>query len=195
MYSDDGDDEWAVDNSYTDAYGEWKYTQYFYSEWKRQVDVRAGVLCQVEALNHISIYGLTQPVEAIWELIPFSFIVDWFFNVGNTIGSWTPEMGTKTLASWYVINNTTYQKMGRFHDDFEFPEGDSLRRGTAYSKMLSNCWCDRTTVTKERVPSPIRAVVPTFSLRLDTLKLVDLLIIAKKLLGGGLKTLPMGLRT
>jgi hypothetical protein len=197
MYSDDGQEEWEdTPFSFTNTYGTMSHDEHFRLSWNRQVDVRAGILCQIEHLNRIGIYGLTQPIEAIWELIPFSFIVDWFFNVGSTIGGWIPEMGTRTLASWYVVTETTYQKLDHWHNNFETEVPNPTSKIIAeFYRDLVGCYIDETIVKKARVPSPIRAVVPTFTLRLDTFKLIDLLIIAKKILGGGLKSLPMGLRT
>lgn len=37
--------------------------------------------------------GLTNPAAVVWELIPFSFLIDWFVNVGDVVGSWDPVMG------------------------------------------------------------------------------------------------------
>lgn len=195
MYSDEDYEESFTWAHFTHELGDIYYKEKLAKTWNRQVDVRAGVLCQVEALNALSIYGLTQPVEAIWELIPFSFVVDWFFNVGKTIAAWSPEYGTKALASWYVVNTTEYQRVAHWHDSYQLPDDSGSLHLLEWYRALSDCWCDRTTVTQARVPNPVRAVVPTFSLRLDTLKLADLLIIAKQLIGGGLKSMPMGLRT
>lgn len=32
-------------------------------------------------------WGLTNPASLIWEKIPFSFVVDWFINIGEVLGS------------------------------------------------------------------------------------------------------------
>lgn len=37
--------------------------------------------------------GLTNPASVIWEVVPFSFLVDWFTNVGSWLEGFTPELG------------------------------------------------------------------------------------------------------
>lgn len=37
--------------------------------------------------------GLVNPVGVVWELVPFSFLIDWFVNVGEVIGGYTSELG------------------------------------------------------------------------------------------------------
>jgi hypothetical protein len=32
-------------------------------------------------------FGISDVIATIWEAIPFSFVVDWFFNVGNMLAS------------------------------------------------------------------------------------------------------------
>lgn len=145
----------------------------------RSVDVRAGVLCQVEELSTLNIWGGYAIAETVWELIPFSFIIDWFFNVGQTIASWTPNAGLRTLASWYTVLETHYQEIkvtgttcqnntGRYYYDLVLDLS-----GACYSKS---------SISKVRVPNPNRFVLPTFQLKLDTFKLVDLMIIGRKIL-------------
>jgi len=145
-----------------------------------QVDVRSGVLAAVQILSKLPYWGLHHPVEAMWELIPYSFVIDWVLNVSQIIASWTPEVGLRALASWYVITQrweTTAQLTNSYHtfSGTEMLE-DSMTRieGTRYSEI---------SVTKSRVPDPSRPVVPSFNLRLDALKLLDLVVMAKNLLG------------
>lgn len=37
--------------------------------------------------------GLVNPIGVVWELVPFSFLIDWFVNVGEVIGGYTSELG------------------------------------------------------------------------------------------------------
>lgn len=32
-------------------------------------------------------FGLTNPLEVVWELVPFSFVVDWFIPIGDYLGA------------------------------------------------------------------------------------------------------------
>jgi len=45
--------------------------------------------------------GLINPAEIAWELVPFSFVVDWFIPVGNVLQSLTATAGLE-LASGYT---------------------------------------------------------------------------------------------
>jgi len=38
-----------------------------------------------------------------WELVPYSFVVDWFTNLGDLIGSFAPNVGCKQLGSCYTV--------------------------------------------------------------------------------------------
>lgn len=46
--------------------------------------------------------GLTNPAAWAWELIPFSFVVDWFATVGNFINQWTDLDGVRLIDPWYA---------------------------------------------------------------------------------------------
>lgn len=41
-----------------------------------------------------------------WELIPYSFVADWFFNIGDIIGAAHPSPGWKQLGSCLTISRT-----------------------------------------------------------------------------------------
>lgn len=143
-----------------------------------QVNVRAGVLCQVDEPHWITLWGLDQLPEAAWELAPFSFIVDWFFNVGDTISSWVPRTNLRAIASWYVIETITYRLIE--YPNFWF----TPIAGRNYINphfILGDFWRSETRTEKERVPDPRRSVLPSFDLRLDILKLIDLMIIARQI--------------
>lgn len=41
--------------------------------------------------------GLVNPASLAWELVPFSFVADWFVNVGDVIRSYTDTIGLRLL--------------------------------------------------------------------------------------------------
>lgn len=44
--------------------------------------------------------GLVNPATVVWELIPFSFVVDWFANVGEFLSSGTDFYGLTVTRPW-----------------------------------------------------------------------------------------------
>lgn len=64
------------------------------------VTVGASLTVQLKA-DRMAFYGfrLTDVPSAAFELIPLSFVWDWFFNVGDWIQAITPDPGLNVLAS------------------------------------------------------------------------------------------------
>lgn len=62
---------------------------------------RTGVLCEIN-LSRAKRLGLSlnDVPSAAWELIPFSFVADWFVKIGDWIKAWTPTIDQKILATW-----------------------------------------------------------------------------------------------
>jgi len=78
-----------------------------YERWTEQSQtVRAGVLYAVDFSNaftkQLALLGVDRPLSSAWDLIPFSFIADWFIGIGPFIASWEPKPGCNMLASWYT---------------------------------------------------------------------------------------------
>jgi len=148
----------------------------------RKVQVRAGVLTAADAPSYAQLMGLDRLVETMWDLTPYSFILDWFANVGTTISAWTPVMGFNTLASWVTVEEIETQKTyitGMSTNGSRIPYGGA----TISDKGFSCVPCTRSLVTKRkyRIPNYSRSILPTIDLKLDPLKLLDLAIIGKNI--------------
>lgn len=143
------------------------------------VTARSGILAAIEEISEATIWGLNQPLSTLWELIPYSFVVDWFFNVGKTLASWSPMFGARALASWVVVTSTTVATISTSR-----LENTALPVVCWYSNYCSatNGFVHKTEVVKERIADPSRPVLPTFNVRLNAAKLLDLVIIGKQLL-------------
>lgn len=65
------------------------------------VTVRGGCMYEHDLLLKDRIgYSASNIIPTAWELVPFSFVVDWFVNAGDLIGAIQPKVGVKELARW-----------------------------------------------------------------------------------------------
>ena len=73
----------------------------------RETKVRAGVLYSND-IGFLSRWGVAPHslTSSAWELVPYSFVVDWLANVGNYIAALTPKPGVNFLSSWVTTEET-----------------------------------------------------------------------------------------
>lgn len=55
--------------------------------------------------------GFVNPAALLWEIVPFSFIVDWFVNVNDFLNSFTDFLGLTQVNSQTVIFGKTSESM------------------------------------------------------------------------------------
>jgi len=143
----------------------------------RSITARSGVLASIDSISDISIWGLDKPLDALWELVPFSFVVDWFCNASKVIASWSPSPGISPLASWCVVDDTTVSTIAMASSASLF-----VNANTAYNDwQVSGGSLTRTYKLRYRVVNPNRAIIPSMKIRLDGFKLLDLAVMTKKL--------------
>lgn len=87
------------------------------------------------------VWGVNKPLTALWNLLPFSFVVDWFVNIGDHIATFEaakPDLPVQVVnAGWsYKVTTTHTMSFGTV------PTGNDSSLGTITSKY----------VTYERVP-------------------------------------------
>lgn len=64
------------------------------TKWKYRVTVKAMITLQGVPGSHLaSQLGLTNPALVAWELVPFSFVVDWFYPIGSWLEAHSPTLG------------------------------------------------------------------------------------------------------
>lgn len=66
----------------------------------KEVSVRAGAIYETSAWLDTFGVGYGQLPIAVWETIPFSFVVDWFVNVGTYIEAISPKGAVNILGTW-----------------------------------------------------------------------------------------------
>lgn len=68
---------------------------------------RAGCLCQAKVSNGLSHeLGLLNFGTLVWEMIPFSFVVDWFIDVSGWIDTFNANAHYEILASWLTVEES-----------------------------------------------------------------------------------------
>lgn len=83
------------------------------NKWFRTADIFCRMSCTVR-LSNPSLYqaartGITNPLATAWELCPFSFVVDWFCNVGDILSGLTDLQGVELSNGSYsykMVSNT-----------------------------------------------------------------------------------------
>lgn len=107
-----------VRTSLSAAYGDWRSNVQIIT--LDQVSIRGMSLDEYVA-DFSSNIGFTGKGLAglPWELIPFSFVVDWFVNVGDFLYAYIPAFGYKQLGSCLVtrrFRSTTYTILDAHED-------------------------------------------------------------------------------
>lgn len=117
------------------------WTQGIATRRTKQVVSKVKMGCLVEVTNP-NLYlaesmGFVNPYSVAWELVPFSFVVDWFVNVGDILSSWT--MGAGVTIKWPYT--TKYQVIDSSATWFHFvsPGGGAPeeKRFTMYEQYKS----------------------------------------------------------
>lgn len=139
-----------------------------------EIQARAGVMTSLEDISLPMLLGLNEPIEAAYDLIPYSFILSWFINIANIIGSWTPNCGFETLGSWVTMRETyTFTAVGLSSRI----DGTGRPLDIRQWKLVSEPKAFKVTQVKDRFIDPKRSVLPRVSLHLDRFKFLDIAVI------------------
>ena len=156
---------------------------------KATYQCRAGVLFEIEddLDTLMAVWGLDQPLEAIYELLPFSFMLDWVFSVGDTIGAWSSQPSLNPLASWCTYKLIHKEKRETLNVDMVGANG--------YTFAVRNVTPGKAELTFERTwrkPVAQKFVLPRLDLKLDLAKIIDLSTIGRNILTGGKTSIKKG---
>lgn len=119
------------------------YTQVFERVEKRKERLVVEYYKPESILNALNNFGILNPLEVAWELIPFSFVADWFFPVGQALRNLTSTIGLefKGGARTRHTSATATSKV--------FGNGKSYEWNGVGSKMVCNGFADRVIDTFE----------------------------------------------
>jgi hypothetical protein len=147
--------------------------QHFHYIFSKRVDARAYCLYEAELTTRSARdFGVTEFPLAAWELVPFSFVVDWFIPVGNWIEALTPKLGIKILAEGVVVKNRRILRriLTAFGDPIIGPGQFYQRSG--YLNLTDELLIEK----KERIPSlDVLYQLPSPDVKLNVKRITDAL--------------------
>lgn len=74
---------------------------------KLEKRVRAYILYEADLRTILTNkLGALQLPATVWELVTFSFVVDWFVDIGQWLDAMTPRVGVNVLAEGYTFEKT-----------------------------------------------------------------------------------------
>lgn len=146
------------------------------------IKARAGCLYIVDAqlATFLDVLGFDQPIESLYELIPFSFILDWVFSIGDLLESWFKSSGLSILTSWVTLQVESTRK-----HKVVFAEYISTNPRYVWPNQQLELGTSNQTVKRRwRLPNPNMPLLPRFDLKLDLAKIIDLGAILRSSIGG-----------
>lgn len=119
---------WTSRGSYTtikrsESTGETTYSPMMMRHtWKKtvtdEVRIRCGILMESQTTLPQAVGLDASGMLALpWQLLPYSFVADWFANVGTYLGSVVPYITVRPLQTWHTIERirtVTYQVTGGY---------------------------------------------------------------------------------
>jgi len=134
--------------------------------------VRSGVMYShdLALLSENLGLSLSDVPSAMWELLPYSFVVDWFLNVSNIIGALTPRAGITTRAAWTSVTHTRTVK--RTVTNYALGAG---LVGFTLDTSPVGAWDQAVYTDKWRSPKSRADIGLTFTATLSTTHIKDLL--------------------
>jgi hypothetical protein len=147
----------------------------------RDTDVSAGaILSSTIACQGVpEVLGAHNIFEAAWELVPYSFLIDYVLSTQDWVKSLQPRVQTKVLATWAVVRNRRFDsvycdnsRVPPEREDFDLAEVN-----------VQGFLCTKDSYTVTRYADIRRPALPSLNVRLDVPKLLDIATIAYRLRG------------
>lgn len=106
---------------------------------------KEGLALQNALLSQV--LGLNAPLQLAWELVPFSFVVDWFYPIGDLLSRIDPKRAIgglcrnlRVLETWHTVVHQAESKVEAVNFTYTPPQwrvNEGLNYGFAYSLLSS----------------------------------------------------------
>lgn len=132
-----------------------------------EISARAGVLCEVSKSMGDKRFGFTNWASVAWELIPYSFVVNWVIDVSKLLYTLNPNVNLLPLIAWSGVMSKTSLTA---RCTVSTPAGPKVMTLVLTGKQ------------KSRSPSSLnQSIAPSIRVNFDAAKAVDLLALTRQL--------------
>jgi hypothetical protein len=118
-----------------------------------------GVL-RCETMNFVA-----DPAISAWESVPFSFVADWFVNIGDVLGAWTV---VRSLSRLYTSLGSKGDLVIRGSVPAVTAGSNSQYIGQSGS-ALSREWYN----VRDRIPGYVPYLIPSIAVNLTSKRIAD----------------------
>lgn len=90
----------AFDRSVVNNHGTGTYGSTFTHRWDYRLLASVSLWYELQnpTLHELASLGLLNPLEIVWELVPYSFVIDWFLPVGSWLSTLDAAAGFKYVS-------------------------------------------------------------------------------------------------
>jgi hypothetical protein len=123
--------------------------------------VRAHVIAQLKGktLNYVM-----DPLITSWEIIPYSFVADWFVNIGTVLAAWK-VLALVNRVSASLGAQVTVTSIGTI--EVTGPGSSQL-----YFNQAGSTTCYERYVMRKRIPAYIPALIPSLTVHLSSARIL-----------------------
>lgn len=144
---------------------------------KAGVKVRLDYNLRSDALSTAATIGLTNPLEVAWELVPFSFILDWALPIGDWLSSMDADFGL-TFKGGTKTQFYEYRKHGTCNYQGPTSFAGGTWQNAHWEREIHNSGMTRTVYSSTPFP------IPYFKNPVSTLHAMNALSLGRALLSG-----------
>lgn len=147
-------------------------TNYYTKRFTRYSRSSCGVLVtMLEEADPSYTLGMRNVLSSAWELVPFSFVLDWFLDAGTRLQALESGFVRPVLGSWVTHRSvlTNYQHR------YTTPRGFVIAGNDRYSAPSMDHYAlvnDVTTIV-ERIANPPLSALPEIQIKLNYKKVID----------------------
>lgn len=88
---------------------------------KQVMKMACNVKIENPALATVQSVGLTNPALVAWELIPYSFVIDWVLPIGDWLTAITPLIGITPVDVFSTVFSEEHYELGEAHNQESWP--------------------------------------------------------------------------